>query len=685
MDIFRVAAPPAKLFSEPDAALAPKGSVDSNATVAIELELAQWARVKRTDPEGNGATGWMLRADLVRIDPSVFIDLTLFSEPLGADGRAVKGRIVSTTIKLADWAKVVVQTDKGEPDAGWIKAATPAPAPPPPAAVLDDALVLGPNEKYRAALLEAARKSRIDAAALCALIDAEASRISDGPEKGCWNPAATNPGSGAAGLTQFLASTWIGHARLAGTALRLRAEADGIVDAAGKVTPGREPALLELRLDPTLSIMAAAEYADINLKGLISRGLINATLPDDQKAWHMYLAHHEGLAGAAGFLSGSRTYSLDILALQVGAARAQQLAAQQGGDANKAYRAWLNQYISDKIRPSKFRKSGAAVIAAVALAATTSGSGHPEEVHAYSSLDDEACTQIMTYSGPSLSFAEVGGNPRLAVAVQKALSVHGYLDPPADGAFAAVSQWALAEFCRRCGLKPADGVTHALRTRLVDPAAGLPAARARGSWIDAVIKHLAADGSFICRHPDCWNIVYIEGMDASGALNSDIPNQFNDARVLFALDDNGVPQFKAWEATTEPGEFYTLNPMSSEGAARIAFRQFKSWAVGQHLAEKTTGHEALVQVKPVTVHRDFNKDFKRTGDRLDRGIFGVNQHAGYDAPATDIKNTSAGCLVGRLKQGHRDFMTLVKQDARYKVNKAYNFVTAIIPGDRLPL
>ena len=101
--------------------------------------------------------------------------------------------------------------------------------------------------------------------------------------------------------------------------------------------------------------------------------------------------------------------------------------------------------------------------------------------------------------------------------------------------------------------------------------------------------------------------------------------------------------------------------MNPKGAARIAFNQYKAWSVGTHRASSPQGHEALVQTAPVAVYRDLNKDFKRPGDRVDTGLFGINQHWGYDAPMGDLGTTSAGCLVGRTKNGHRQFMALVKQ------------------------
>jgi hypothetical protein len=94
----------------------------------------------------------------------------------------------------------------------------------------------------------------------------------------------------------------------------------------------------------------------------------------------------------------------------------------------------------------------------------------------------------------------------------------------------------------------------------------------------------------------------------------------------------GVPTFRAWDGTTEPGMFWTLNPLNPNGAARIAFGQYKAWIVGTHLAGTKSAHEALVQVSPVSVHLDLNKDFKRTNDKIDSGLV-------RDQPALGLRST----------------------------------------------
>jgi hypothetical protein len=679
-----------KILPEPDPDVAPIATTDGQAVFSIVRELGPWVRVKRTDQVSPPQEGWVLKDKLQSMETSDLKPVKLYREPMGSVSDSFEARILQEMLHLDPWIKVLVQKADGSTAKGWMEPANERPDP--NTATANDDLDLGANEPYRAALIKAQHKTGIDAAALAALVDAEAGKISTGPRKGQWNPDALNQGSGAAGLTQFLRSTWLDHAMKPGTELNDRARQDGMISAAGSLVAGREEPLLQLRFDPTLAILSAAEYGSANLKGLIRKGLAKETDTDDRKAELMYLAHHEGLGGAIGFLDRTKSYTFENLKGQTGEV-ASALVAQAGGDANAAYRSWLTGYIARKIVLTRFRKAGGnggqdqteQDQTEPATVVTVTGAGNPgtEQVQAYAGLSETTSLALKSYDGPAIAFPAIGGEPGLARHVQEALSVHGYLDPPADGEFGPVSIWALTQFTRKAGLSIENGLTPELTTLLADPATGLPVIQLTGQWIDRAVRFMQTRGHFINRHPDCCNIIYLEGVSPDGALNDDRPNSFNDLRIVFQVTDTGEIEFTAWEATTEPGDFWTFNPMNPKGAARIAFGQYKSWSVGKHLAGKPSGHEALVQVKPVTVHRDFNQDHKRSGDAVDHGIFGVNQHWGYDAAVNDIKNTSAGCLVGRARDGHREFMALIKSDARFKTSKGYRFVTAVLPGDRL--
>jgi peptidoglycan hydrolase-like protein with peptidoglycan-binding domain len=286
----------------------------------------------------------------------------------------------------------------------------------------------------------------------------------------------------------------------------------------------------------------------------------------------------------------------------------------------------------------------------------------------------------------SASIGNIGSQIDLARDVQERLGALGLLDPPADGTFGPVSRWALDAFLAKAKLKAKIEIDREVAQRLMGETADtLFPLNPKADLAGRLIRALQTKGHWIARHPDCVNIVYVEAMDPDGTQNDNAPNQFNDARFVLRITQSGRPALDgAWDATTEPGRFWTQNPMNPGGAARIAFGQYKSWSVGTHNASKASGHEALVQTLEITVHRDLNQDFSRAGDATDSGLFGVNQHWGYDNPKDDIGKAGAGCLVGRTKNGHRDFMKIVKSDPRYVANNSYRFMTAVLSGVDIP-
>ena len=68
---------------------------------------------------------------------------------------------------------------------------------------------------------------------------------------------------------------------------------------------------------------------------------------------------------------------------------------------------------------------------------------------------------------------------------------------------------------------------------------------------------------------------------SNGTENDDRPNHFNDLRIIIAFNEAFRPVIEGiYLATTEPGFYYTDNPMNAKGAARIAFGQYTAWQVG---------------------------------------------------------------------------------------------------------
>ncbi|SEI01823.1 Putative peptidoglycan binding domain-containing protein [Methylobacterium sp. 275MFSha3.1] len=646
------------LRPDPDDTSAEVMGLDIGHEVVVLRELKPWTKVSVASTGAQTYLGWV-HSDALKENQTKPIHL--YDQPEG-EGTTVIGDIVGVRLRLPPWSKADVRLADGRVTTGWISSAEPGSGTPDPAAAglqPGGNLVLGPNEIYRSFLIEAEIRTEIDAAAIAALINAEAAKLPNGQ----WNKDSQAGTSSAAGLTQFLASTWLGEAKKAQTLLNECGRAKGLLTAANAIVAGREAELLALRFDPRLSIVAAAEYGLFNLNALIKTGIVADEIGDDEKARFIYLAHHEGLGGAQAFLKGTKVYSFSDFATQVGQSKAQALVNAANGNTTLAYRTWLNGYLDRNIQPSRYRKR-------LEIGPSSSGEG---------------TKALELFDGPPLLITNLSSNGALAKAIQWRLSELGYLDPPADGMFGPVSAWALSEFCEGNGVSLRDGFTRAVAQRLLAPAALLPDITQSGTWLDKVIAYMNAKFYFICRHPECKNIVYLEGVDPDGTLNNDASNRFNDLRIVFTIGADGRPNLDGsiWDSTTEPGRFWTMNPMNAKGAARIAFNQYKAWVVGTHHPNTPSAHEALVQAEPISVYRDLNKDFKRTGDQLDTGLFAINQHWGYDASKDDLGRTSAGCLVGRTRDGHRKFMALVKDDPRYKTNHSYRFITAVMPGDEV--
>ncbi|WP_254957862.1 MULTISPECIES: glycoside hydrolase family protein [unclassified Cyanobium] len=283
-----------------------------------------------------------------------------------------------------------------------------------------------------------------------------------------------------------------------------------------------------------------------------------------------------------------------------------------------------------------------------------------------------------------IGHGEIPGYPALANQIQRRLIALQLLEPP-TGVFGPISTAALKRFqtLMKSGEENVLGSATAkllIETSLEElpqPTLDLSG----GDLAARIIQYMRQKGVQVFAGPGERNIVYVEGMNPDGSLNDDPPNQFNDLRLVIDCAEARPKIIGKWEATTEPGSHYTNTPMNARGAARIRFGQYRAWQVGQH--GENDPHEALVQAAPVTVFRDANRDFQRPGDSEDTGLFGINQHWGYDLPRNDIGRASAGCLVGRSREGHREFMRLVKQDPRYKANEGFLFSTTVIPGDAL--
>ncbi len=202
-----------------------------------------------------------------------------------------------------------------------------------------------------------------------------------------------------------------------------------------------------------------------------------------------------------------------------------------------------------------------------------------------------------------------------------------------------------------------------------------------------LVAYMRTKGYEVFTLPGHFNIVYIEGINPDGTLNPDKLDGWNDLRLVIDHTAYGEPFLKINHiATTEPGAAATFSPEAAKrgGVARIAFGQYRAWQVGFHKQSRNgKNHPALVQCRPVSVHRDKNRDGLRTRDTIHIGMFGINQHSTRPGFSGDkVGMFSEGCLVGKNWEEHvGQFIPLLKTDPRFVVDSNFVFTSTIIAGD----
>src|SRR4051794_4534090 len=95
-------------------------------------------------------------------------------------------------------------------------------------------LNLGKNKSFLADIEFAAARTKLDPAALAAVIDMEALK----DRHGVWQETSKNPKSSAQGMTQFLTGTWLEQARTPGRYVNEEAKRLGLVDEHNHVVSG---------------------------------------------------------------------------------------------------------------------------------------------------------------------------------------------------------------------------------------------------------------------------------------------------------------------------------------------------------------------------------------------------------------------------------------------------------------
>lgn len=152
-----------------------------------------------------------------------------------------------------------------------------------------------------------------------------------------------------------------------------------------------------------------------------------------------------------------------------------------------------------------------------------------------------------------------------------------------------------------------------------------------------------------------------------GDFNLNIMGIRNSNPVVDTWEDIMVVSFKSggqWEIvtfdmTTYPGKFYMNAPINEKGTGYLVPDQYRgAWSTGIH-----NGHYlALIQMKPVRVYRDNNKDdvIDLDAKTIEQGLFGINIHKAWDGGASEgVGQSSAACQVIRDAKDFENFMAMV--------------------------
>lgn len=130
-------------------------------------------------------------------------------------------------------------------------------------------------------------------------------------------------------------------------------------------------------------------------------------------------------------------------------------------------------------------------------------------------------------------------------------------------------------------------------------------------------------------------------------------NYFDDTISVYVKHDSWRTYH--YEAATLPGFPNLLKPVNMKGTALLVPGQYVNcYSLGMHRNK----YRALVQVEPVKVYRDNNKDmvydlYDRT---VDIGLFGINIHrASFGAKVVGLDG--AGCQVIKSSS---DFLQFIK-------------------------
>ncbi len=157
----------------------------------------------------------------------------------------------------------------------------------------------------------------------------------------------------------------------------------------------------------------------------------------------------------------------------------------------------------------------------------------------------------------------------------------------------------------------------------------------------------------------------IVGLRSKGAK----ANRFDDEIHVFYRTTQPKWEYHVYKATTDPGTYWLENPTEPQGTAILSQGQYvNAYELGLHQGK----YKALVQRKPVTILRDYDRnaylDF--LNGRKTTGLFGINIHRALaKGSAKYVEKFSAGCQVFEKAENFYEFMDLCERHRKLYGNK----------------
>lgn len=137
---------------------------------------------------------------------------------------------------------------------------------------------------------------------------------------------------------------------------------------------------------------------------------------------------------------------------------------------------------------------------------------------------------------------------------------------------------------------------------------------------------------------------------------------WDDVLGCIYLDASLTLQCVLWRGTTDPGLSSLVDPMNRAGCAIVVPGQYRqSHKLGMHKGKSP----AMVQVAPIKVYRDENKDAVFNFDAPTSGYFGINLHSPWKDDLARVGAASAGCQVFHAKSDLEALLALVKEQAAH--------------------